>query len=103
MNFKELKEFAAHNDNIEVRVISNASGSLYQLEVEDVEGQRHRVMRKGAPLLFRAPEEAYAQLRHLGIKHAYLVYQEFQDDVCTGVGVGGYQRQQPAARMPLTF
>lgn len=101
MDFKQLQEFAAHNDNIEVRVISNASGSLYQLEVEDVEGQRHRVMRKGAPLLFRAPEEAYAQLKHLGIRHAYLVPHGFQDETCTGAG--GYYRQQPAARMSLTF
>ncbi|MGO2132690.1 MAG: DUF6482 family protein [Halomonas sp.] len=99
MDFNQLKTFADHNDNFEVRVISNASGSLCQLEVEDDEGQRHRVMRKGAPLLFRAPEEAYAQLRHLGIRHAYLVHQE-------SLGEGGscansYQRQLPVSCMPL--
>ncbi|WP_027967737.1 DUF6482 family protein [Halomonas halocynthiae] len=99
MDFNKFKIFAKHNDNFEVRVISNASGSLCQLEVEDVEGQRHRVMRKGAPLLFRAAEEAYAQLRHLGIHHAYLVHQEARDE--DNPCVGSYPRHQFVSRMPL--
>lgn len=99
MELKQLKIFAADNDNFEVRVISNTNGSLYQLELEDVEGQRHRVTRNGTPLLFRAPEEAYAQLRHLGVCHAYLVPRGLEDD--DSVGTGGYERQQPAARMSL--
>lgn len=101
MELKELKAYAARHDGFEIRVISNGSGSLYQLELEDAEGQRHTLTRNDVPLLFRAPEEAYAELKHAGIHHAYLVQRGFQDEI---IGGGAAHRQnQPSSRMPLAF
>lgn len=99
MELKQLKIFAADNDNFEARVISNANGSLYQLELEDVEGQRHRVTRNGTPLLFRAPEEAYAELRHSGIHHAYLVHPGVQDEL--SMAGGSHRHELTSSRKPM--
>lgn len=101
MELKELKAFAAQNDNFEIRVISNGSGNLYQLELEDVEGQRHMLTRNDKPLLFRAPEEAYAELKHAGIRHAYLVQHGLQDEASGGGAT--HCQDLLSSRMPLVF
>lgn len=100
MELKDLKAFAAQHDNFEIRVIGNGNGSLYQLEIEDIEGQRYLLTRNGRPLLFRAPEEAYAELKHAGIRHAYLVQKCVEDEA-----VGGATQSQNllSSRMPLVF
>lgn len=100
MELDNLKAFAARHDNFDIRVIGNGSGSLYQLEMEDIEGQRHLLTRNNKPLLFRAPEEAYAELKHVGIRHAYLVHQRVQDDA---IGSDTHCHDPLSSRMPLAL
>ena len=41
MELKDLKQFVANHDNFEIRVITHSGSRFYQIELEDVEGERH--------------------------------------------------------------
>lgn len=100
MEFHDLKVFAAHHDNYEIRVIGHAGSRFYQVELEDIEGQRHMLTRRGKPVLFRSLEDVYGELKRAGIHRAYLVQQVPHDEV---VGRETHYREPLASRMPLVF
>lgn len=100
MELKELKQFAAQHDNFEVRVITHSGSGFYQVELEDVEGERHLLTRRGKPSLFRALDDVYLELKRSGIHRAYLVQHVPQDEV---VGRETHYRDPLTSRMPLVF
>ena len=100
MEFDDLKTFAAHRDNFEIRVIGHAGSHVYQVELEDVEGMRHMLTRAGKPVLFRTLEDVYLELKRAGIHRAYLVQQIPHDEV---IGREAHYRDPLSSRMPLVF
>jgi len=100
MEFQELKAFVARHDNFEVRVIGHAGSRFYQVELEDVEGQRHMLTRAGKPKLFRALDDVYLELKRAGIHRAYLVQHVPHDEV---IGRETHYQDPLTSRMPLVF
>ncbi|SFU83771.1 DUF6482 family protein [Halomonas korlensis] len=100
MEFQELKDFVARHDNIEVRVITHAGSHFYQIEVEDSEGRRHMITRRGKPGLFRSLDDVYLELKRAGIHRAYLVQQVPHDEM---IGHEAHYHDPLTSRMPLVF
>ncbi|WP_163577472.1 DUF6482 family protein [Halomonas faecis] len=100
MEFHELKAFATHRDNFEIRVITHAGSHCYQVELEDMEGARHTLERRGKPMLFRSLEDVYLELKRAGIHRAYLVQYVPQDEV---IGRETHYHDPLTSRMPLVF
>ncbi|MBY5968579.1 MULTISPECIES: DUF6482 family protein [Halomonas] len=100
MEFQELKAFVGRHDNFEIRVISHAGSRFYQVELEDVEGARHMLCRRGKPVLFRSLDDVYLELKRAGIHRAYLVQHVAHDEV---IGREAHYAQPLASRMPLVF
>ena len=100
MDFKELKAFVAQHDNYEIRVIGHAGSRFYQVELEDIEGQRHTLSHRGKPVLFRALDDVYLELKRAGIHRAYLVQHVPHDEV---VGREAHYHDRLTSRMPLVF
>ncbi|RTR03798.1 DUF6482 family protein [Halomonas nitroreducens] len=100
MEFNDLKAFVADHDNFEIRVIGHAGSHFYQVELEDVEGQRHMLTRSGKPMLFRALDDVYLELKRAGIHRAYLVQQVPHDEM---IGRETHYADPLASRMPLVF
>ncbi|SEL17625.1 DUF6482 family protein [Halomonas daqiaonensis] len=100
MEFQELKTFVDHHDNFEIRVIGHAGSQFYQVELEDIEGQRHMLTRQGKPVLFRALDDVYLELKRAGIHRAYLVQQVPHDEV---IGRETHYQDPLTSRMPLVF
>ncbi|MGQ7245983.1 DUF6482 family protein [Halomonas sp. V046] len=100
MEFNDLKAFVGHHDNFEIRVISHAGSRIHQVELEDVEGRRHLLCRRGKPVLFRSLDDVYLELKRAGIHRAYLVQHVAQDEV---VGRDAHYQEALASRMPLVF
>ncbi|WP_111413248.1 DUF6482 family protein [Billgrantia lactosivorans] len=100
MQFEELKEFAAHSDNFEIRVITHTGSRCYQVELEDVEGRRHMLTRRGKPIVFRALEDVYLELQRAGIHQAFLVQHIPEDEV---IGREAHYHDPLTSRTPLVF
>ncbi|MDR9438661.1 MAG: DUF6482 family protein [Halomonas sp.] len=100
MEFQELKAFVASHDNFEIRVIGHAGNRFYQVELEDVEGQRHMLTRAAKPMLFRSLDDVYLELKRVGIHRAYLVQQVPHDEV---TGRETHYQDPLTSRMPLVF
>ena len=100
MEFDDLKEFAARHDNFEIRVITHSGSHCYQVELEDMEGVRHMLSRRGKPTVFRSLEDVYLELKRAGIHRAYLVQHVPQDEV---IGREAHYRDPLTSRMPLVF
>lgn len=100
MEFQELKAFVAHHDNFEIRVIGHAGSRCYQVELEDVEGQRHMLTRAAKPILFRSLDDVYLELKRAGIHRAYLVQQVPHDEM---IGREAHYQDPLTSRMPLVF
>ena len=97
MDFHDLKAFAAHHDNYEIRVIGHAGSRFYQVELEDIEGQRHMLTRHGKPVLFRSLDDVYVELKGAGIHRAYLVQQVPHAEV---TGRATHHQDPLTSRMP---
>lgn len=100
MEFKDIKAFVEHHHNFEVRVISHAGSHFYQVELEDIEGARHMLTQRGKPVLFRALDDVYLELKRAGIHRAYLVQQVPHDEV---IGRDAHYQDPLTSRMPLVF
>ena len=100
MELKELKKFVASNDNFEIRVITHSGSHFYQAELEDVEGERHMLTQRGKPMLFRALDDVYMELKRSGVHRAYLVQHVPHDEV---VGRDAHYSAPLTSRMPLVF
>lgn len=100
MDFNDLKAFVAQHDNFEIRVISHAGSHVYQVELEDIEGGRHTLTQRGKPMLFRALDDVYLELKRAGIHRAYLVHQVPHDEM---IGRETHYHEPLASRMPLVF
>lgn len=100
MDFNDLKAFVAQHDNFEIRVISHAGSRVYQVELEDIEGGRHLLTQRGKPMLFRALDDVYLELKRAGIHRAYLVHQVPHDEM---IGRAAHYHEPLASRMPLVF
>ncbi|MFG6138636.1 DUF6482 family protein [Halomonas sp. B23F22_10] len=100
MDFTDLKAFVAHHDNFEIRVISHAGSRVYQVELEDIEGQRHLLTQRGKPMLFRALDDVYLELKRAGIHRAYLVQYVAHDEM---IGRDAHYQDALSSRMPLVF
>jgi len=100
MEFQELKAFAARHDNFEIRVIGHAGSRFYQVELEDMEGQRHMLTRAAKPMLFRSLDDVYLELKRAGIHRAYLVQQVPHDEM---IGRDTHYHDPLTSRMPLVF
>ena len=62
MEIKDLKAFVGRHDNFEIRVIGHAGSRFYQVELEDVEGARKMLCRRGKPVLFRSLDDVYLDI-----------------------------------------
>ncbi|MCK2041444.1 hypothetical protein KZO83_01900 [Chromohalobacter sp. TMW 2.2308] len=100
MEINELKHFVDAEHNFEIRVISHAGSRLYRVEMEDIEGQHYPLMRRGKPMLFRALDDVYAELKQAGIHRAYLVQWVAHDEM---VGRDTHYQSPLTSRMPLVF
>ena len=100
MELKALKQFVASHDNFEIRVITHSGSRFYQVELEDVEGERHMLMQRNKPMLFRSLDDVYLELKHAGIHRAYLVQHVPQDEV---IGHDAHYSSPLTSRMPLVF
>ncbi|QJQ94760.1 MULTISPECIES: DUF6482 family protein [Halomonadaceae] len=100
MELQELKSFVSQQDNFEVRVISHAGSRCYQVELEDMEGQRHMLEQRGKPRLFRALDDVYLELKRAGVNRAYLVQHVAHDEV---IGHEARYHDPITSRMPLVF
>ncbi len=100
MEFKDLKAFVGRHDNFEVRVITHAGSHCYQVELEDMEGKRHMLTRRGKPAVFRSLEDVYLELQRVGIHRAYLVQHVPHEEV---IGRDAHYHDPLTSRMPLVF
>nr|WP_298055992.1 DUF6482 family protein [uncultured Halomonas sp.] len=100
MELKDLKQFVASHDNFEIRVITHSGSRFYQIELEDVEGARHMLMQRAKPMLFRALDDVYMELKRAGISRAYLVQHVPHDEV---IGRDTHYSEPLTSRMPLVF
>ncbi|GAB2713094.1 DUF6482 family protein [Halomonas garicola] len=100
MELKELRQFASQHDNFDIRVITHTGSQLYQVELEDVEGRHHLLMQGNKPMLFRALDEVYTELRRAGIYRACLIQYIPHDEL---VGHDAFHHEPAAARLPLIF
>jgi hypothetical protein len=100
MEFEQLKQFVARHDNFEVRVITHSGSHCYQVELEDVEGARHMLTRRGKPMVFRSLEDVYLELQRAGIHRAFLVQHVPEDEV---VGREAHYHDPLTSRTPLVF
>src|SRR5690554_6372170 len=100
MEFHDLMDCAAHHDTHEIRVIGHAGSRIYQVELEDIEGQRHMLTRHGKPVLFRSLHDDCVELKGAGIHHAYLVQQVPHDEV---IGRATHYQDPLTSRMPVVF
>lgn len=100
MELKDLKQFVASHDSFEIRVITHSGSRFYQIELEDVEGARHMLMQRAKPMLFRALDDVYMELKRAGIHRAYLVQHVPHDEV---IGRDAHYSEPLTSRMPLVF
>lgn len=100
MEFKDLKQFVADHANFEIRVITHSGSRFYQIELEDVEGERHMLMQRAKPMLFRSLDDVYMELKRAGIHRAYLVQHVPHDEV---IGRDTHYSEPLTSRMPLVF
>ena len=100
MELKALKQFVANHDNFEIRVITHSGSRFYQVELEDVEGERHMLMQRGKPMLFRALDDVYTELKRAGVHRAYLVQWVAHDEA---IGREPNYQSPLTSRMPLVF
>lgn len=100
MELKDLKPFVASHNNFEIRVITHSGSRFYQVELEDVEGDRHMLMQRSKPMLFRSLDDAYMELKRAGIHRAYLVQHVPHDEV---IGRDAHYSEPLTSRMPLVF
>ncbi|WP_251977849.1 DUF6482 family protein [Salinicola avicenniae] len=100
MEIKELKQYARHHDSFEIRVIAHAGSRYYQVMLESAEGKTHLLTQRDKPMLFRALDDVYAELRRAGIHRAYLVQQVANDEI---VGHEPHYHDPLRSRMPLVF
>lgn len=100
MELKDLKQFVASHDNFEIRVITHSGSRFYQVELEDVEGERHMLMQRTKPMLFRSLDDAYMDLKRAGVNRAYLVQHVAHDEV---IGREAHYSEPLTSRMPLVF
>ncbi|RCV87646.1 DUF6482 family protein [Billgrantia montanilacus] len=100
MDFDDLKAFAASHDNYEIRVITHSGSHCYQVELEDMEGARHMLTRRGKPVVFRSLEDVYLELQRAGIHRAFLVQHVPQDEV---IGREAHYQDPLTSRIPLVF
>ncbi|WP_148253523.1 DUF6482 family protein [Aidingimonas lacisalsi] len=100
MELHEFKTFVGQHDNYEIRVISHAGSHIYQVELEDVEGERHMLTQRGKPMLFRSLDDIYLELKRVGIHQAYLVQYVAHDEM---IGHEVHYSHPLASRMPLVF
>ncbi|SDO13817.1 DUF6482 family protein [Vreelandella arcis] len=100
MEMKALKAFVASHDNFEIRVISHAGSRYYQVELEDVEGERHMLTQRGKPMMYRALDDIYLELKRAGIHRAYLVQHVAHDEM---IGREAHYSAPLSSRMPLVF
>lgn len=100
MELNDFKAFAKRHDNFEIRVIGHAGSRFYQVEMEDIEGNRHLLSQRGKPMLFRALDDIYLELKRCGIHRAYLVQYVAHDEV---VGRDAHYHDALSSRIPLVF
>ncbi|GEK45859.1 DUF6482 family protein [Halomonas pacifica] len=100
MDIHHLKAFVAAHDNFEIRVITHSGSRFYQVEVEDLEGKHELLTRAGKPMLFRALDDVYLELKRAGIHRAYLVQHVPQDEV---IGRQAHYHDPLTSRIPLAF
>ncbi|MBF8223878.1 DUF6482 family protein [Halomonas sp. 328] len=100
MDIHHLKAYVASHDNFEIRVITHSGSRFYQVEVEDLEGKRDLLTRAGKPMMFRALDDIYLELKRAGIHRAYLVQYVPQDEV---IGRDAHYHDPLTSRVPLAF
>ncbi len=83
-----------------MRVISHAGSRCHQVEIEDIDGERHLLTQRGKPMLFRALDDVYLELKRAGIHRAYLVQFVAHDEV---IGREAHYQEPLASRVPLVF
>ena len=81
-------------------MITHLGSRFYQVELEDVEGERHMLMQRSKPMLFRSLDDAYMELKRAGIHRAYLVQHVPHDEV---IGRDAHYSEPLTSRMPLVF
>ncbi|MGC3871745.1 DUF6482 family protein [Halomonas sp. GXIMD04776] len=100
MELQELKRYARHHDNFEIRVIGHAGSRCYQVELEDMEGERASLTQRGKPMLFRALDDVYLELKRAGIHRAYLVQFVANDEM---IGRAPHYHDPLSSYIPLVF
>ncbi|WP_106477474.1 DUF6482 family protein [Phytohalomonas tamaricis] len=100
MNLQQLQQAASQKKDAEVRVIRHNDSQLYQVEYQQGEGERWLLKRCGKPQLFRSLDAVYDELRHIGIRQAFLVQRGGKDYVH---GYDAHYHGAMTATVPLAF
>ncbi|OLO03456.1 MULTISPECIES: DUF6482 family protein [Salinicola] len=100
MELKELEHYQRHHESFEIRVIAHAGSRYYQVMLEPEDGSTQVLTRRGKPMLFRALDDVYGELKRAGIHRAYLVQQVANDEI---VGHEPHYHDPLLSRMPLVF
>lgn len=100
MDFHGLRDYAAHHDKVEVRVIRHSGSRFYQVELEDLEGRRRLLLQRGKPKLFRVLDDVYLELKRAGIDRAYLVQYAPTSEI---ISHETHYHEPLTPRMPLAF
>ncbi|WP_233266385.1 DUF6482 family protein [Cobetia sp. L2A1] len=101
-----LKPLVAEYPELEARIISHAGSRFYLVELvleaaDDSREERTEILsRRGKPMLFRALEDVYSELRRADLNRAWLVSQVANDEM---IGRPPQYHQPLTSRMPLSF
>lgn len=87
MNISQLKEMAAHQNDMRIHVIRSLASKLYQIEYEAEAGHSVALEERGRPQLFRSLEDVYDVLKHVGVQQAWLVRWEQRHPVVKADGI----------------
>ncbi|GED21318.1 hypothetical protein HHA01_02950 [Halomonas halmophila] len=100
MDLNDFKAFVAEHDNFEIRVIGHAGNRSYQVELEDIEGQRHMLTRAGKPVLFRSLDDVYLELKRADVHRVYLVEQVSEQEA---TGLATRYHEPLGAKIPVNL
>ena len=99
MDIKELKHFVQEKDNFEI-ASSVTRGAACTGSTWKTSSQHHPLTRGGKPMLFRALDDVYTELKRAGVHRAYLVQWVAHDEA---IGREPNYQSPLTSRMPLVF
>ncbi|WP_110668696.1 DUF6482 family protein [Salinicola halophilus] len=100
MDIEALENFTRTHHDYDIRIVAHAGSRYYQVMLEPAGGATQVLTRRGKPMMFRALDDVYGELKRADIRQAYLVHQVANDDP---VGFDAHYCDPQASRLSLVF